>query len=614
MNILWIDYETYYAPDYRLKNKGAGLIRTEYINDPRFKAHGAAVAIDETNFQWITHKHLPEFFNDMAPHFDAMCCFNGLFDHGITARYYLPKPEKYLLDSASMWRGAMSTKHPQVGGSLDAVSRFLFPDRPDLHKHVGGLDPSYGIRDLPEHIERSLASYACQDGVVMRAIFQRLLQEQYPWREALDDIHLTLAMGVYPQLKMNSAKAAAIFANEVKKKAEAAARMGITREELRSAERFAQLLREFGAEPPTKYSEKQGKMVYAFAKTDEGMRDLLQHDSPEVQLLAEARLGEKAAQDEKRSALFARLPADLPVPVGYARAHTGRHGGEEYNMQNLGKDGELRTCVEAPKGRKVLVRDLSQIELRMNAWFCGEQWLVDMLAAGGDPYCQLATKIFGRPITKADEFERFIGKQGELSCGYQVGKDKTLTNLRSKGVDADLPLAKKVVYGFRDTHPAIVAMWKKLQTDGMYAICGQWQPWEHKGVWFEQGRILLPSGRSLWYPDLKVNEQGEWVYRVNKQRNKGAEWKHIFGGAMLENIIQALSFDVFMFHARRCWREYGLRMAMAVHDEMDFVVPEDRVQWADEVVSAVQRVAPAWCQGLPLNSEGSWGDNYYEAK
>lgn len=614
MNILWLDYETYYDDEYCLKkgNGARGLTRTEYINDPRFLAHGAAVAINDAPFQWIDGTGLANYFKGNKDKFDAMCCFNGLFDHGITSRYYLAE-EKFLLDAMSMARGVLSTRYPDVGGSLDALAKFLFPNRPELHKQLGVLEISKGKRTLTSFERDQLAGYAIQDGVVMREMFKALLAYEYPWHTALEDIHLTLAMGVYPQLEMDTIRAAAVHRSEVLAKDEVAARLCIERGELRSNEKFAQLLRNAGAVPPMKYSEKTDSMTYAFAAKDEEFKELLDHPNADVRALVSARLGEKSAQKENRAALFARLPTRLPIPLGYAKAHTGRHGGEEYNMQNLGRGSPLRACVRAPKGRKVLVRDLSQIELRMNAWWCDETWLLDLLRSGGDPYCILASKIFGRPITKADEAERFIGKQGELSCGYQSGKAKATASLRSNGVDADLALGTSVVTSYRASHPAIVARWKLLQERAIPVMAGYGDPFEVKGVYFGHEHVQLPSGRKLWYPELRVSTEGEWVYRVNKRRNKGQEWKKLFGGALLENIIQALSYDVFMAHAREAWRA-GYRIAMAVHDEMVFVVPEAQAQAANELVGLIQTMPQFWCHDIPLKGEGGLGDTYLEAK
>lgn len=611
--MLFIDYETYYADDYCLKRGTSGLIRTEYINDPRFKVHGAAIAIDDGGDQWVTARHLPEFFGDMGPHITGMCCHNGLFDHGITARYYMPR-EVMLFDTMSMAQGALSTKLPQLSMSLDALGRHYFPDQVHMHKTLGVLENFKNVRDLSPEQEVRMAEYAVQDNLVMRVLFKALLQEDYPWATALQDIHLTLAMGVYPKLRMDSILAAKIHESEVRAKEDAAKALGIDRGMLRSANTFADMLRACGVEPPTKISPKTGKVAYAFAAKDEEFKALADHDDVRIRALYETRVGEKASQNESRAALFARLPTDLPIPLRYAAAHTGRHGGDEFNMQNLGRKSELRRCVKAKPGRKILVRDLSQIELRMNAWWCGEEWLLQLVRDGGDPYCMLATKIYGREITKADEAERFVGKQGELSCGYQSGDAKILQSLKAQGVKTATPeLANMVKSSYRNTHPAIVAMWDHLQKVAMPVIAGFGAPYGHKGVRFEHGRIVLPSGRSLWYPELRVNDEGDWVFRVNKRRNKGQEWKKVFGGSMLENCIQALSYDVFMMHARMA-NDVGYRPVMAVHDEMVFDVASGDVEHADAVIAAIQCTPAPWCPDIPLKGEGGWADNYLGAK
>lgn len=612
--LLGIDYETYYAADYHLGP--GGLKGTEYLHDPRFKVHGAAVSLDGSDDLWVTAKRLPQFFGDMAPHIDGMVCHNGLFDHRITwlnfAQYF--KAEPFLLDTQSMAQGALSTRYPHLSMSLASLAKHYWPEDPAMHKWEDFLQESKGVRDLPPELEGKIGRYSCQDNKIMRLMFPRLLDEDYPWVACLTDIHLTLAMGVYPQFRMDNIRAAKIHMAELKAKEEAVAKLGVMREQLRSNDKFAGLLRDLGVEPPTKISPKTGKVAYAFAAKDEEFKALLDHEDVNVQALVECRLGEKASQKMSRAAIFARLPADLPVPLRYAAAHPGRHGGEEFNMQNLKRGDEIRACVRAREGRKILVRDLAQIELRMNAWWCGETWLVELLRAGGDPYCMLATKVFGREITKADEDERFLGKQGELSCGYQSGEERILQTLKQLGVkDATIELARKIKVGYRSSHPAITAMWKTLQQTALPVVAGFGEPFEIKGAVFEKGRVVLPSGRSIWYPELHVNEDGEWVYKVNKKRNKGKEWKKIFGGAFLENIIQGMSYDVFMYQGRVAYSE-GYRMGLAVHDEKGFSVLAEHAEAANRRLAQIDCMAPAWCSDIPLKGEGGYADTYLDAK
>lgn len=613
MRILFIDYETFYSDDFGIKKiDGRKATRTEYVTDPRFKAHGMAVSIDGSPDEWISGAHLREFWGDVGPHVDAVCAHNGVFDHAITARLYTAK-RFFLLDTLSMAQGWLGAQLPALSLSLASLAKFYFPDDPSMWKQEGGLDPSKGKVTLNPEEERLTAAYAKQDNKVCRGLFQKLLAEPYPWETELQNISITLAMAVYPVLVMDSIKAGKIHAEESRIKAETVARLGLSRADLRSGEKFADILRQLGVDPPMKPSPKNPeKMIYAFASKDPGMVEMLEHDDPQIQAVAEARVGEKASQMESRAATFARLPSPLPVPLQYASAHTGRHGGREINLQNLKRGSEIRACIKAPPGHKLIVADLSQIELRMNAWWCGEHWLLEALRDGVDVYSQLATRIYGRTITKADEAERFIGKTGELSCGYGSGWGKVLSSLIAQKVPADEPLARGIVKSYRTTHPAIIARWKELGDRAIPALAGRDAALEINGVMFEKGRAVLPSGRSIWYSELRVNENGDWEYDF---RGKGRVpfRKKLWPGGLLENVIQALSFDVFAYHSRQMDAE-GLYPVLMVHDEVMVVAPDHEVERVGARILDIQTKAPAWCAGIPLKGELGVGDDYRAAK
>jgi DNA polymerase bacteriophage-type len=210
---------------------------------------------------------------------------------------------------------------------------------------------------------------------------------------------------------------------------------------------------------------------------------------------------------------------------------------------------------------------------------------------------------------------RFIAKQAKLSCQYQVGKDKLTATVRQNKAARDFmtdEIGARTVKVYRATSPATVAMWDWLQYQAIPALAGIMPPVEHKGVRFVEGRAILPSGRSLWYPDLHLNDECDWIYRA---RGKGKKefGKKLYGGALLENVSQAMSYDVFMFHARTLDSE-GLPLALAVYDEMGFVPEEERALFWLDRVAEVQSTAPRWCADLPCKGEGNVADNYLEAK
>jgi len=80
----------------------------------------------------------------------------------------------------------------------------------------------------------------------------------------------------------------------------------------------------------------------------------------------------------------------------------------------------------------------------------------------------------------------------------------------------------------------LVTTWRDLsnQLPGMYR--DDWN--QHKNpVYFVPEGVLLPNGMRLDYAGLRPSEDGDWHYGINGKYIK------IYGGLMLENIIQALS-------------------------------------------------------------------------
>lgn len=620
---LWLDYETYYDDEYSLTK----MTRTMYLNDPRFKAHGCSFAMDDSDPFWVTGSELQAFWDDVGPYVDEMCCHNGLFDHGITAKFYMPE-RKLLRDTMSMAQAALMRKHPGQRMSLAKLAQFLFPDKSEWWKFEGILENFKGVFNLNREQEGRMGGYANQDNLVMREIYRWLVaNSDVPWPIMLRDIDLTLAMGVYPVLVMDTDLAAGIYKTELAQKEAAVKKMKIDRAALRSNNKFKELLLANGLqehEIPTKLNKK-GEVALAFAAKDADFIRLGDHDIPNIRALYELRIGEKSAQVMNRSYVFSQLPSPVPVPLVVGAAHTGRHGGDEYNLQNLKRGSDLRRCIRAANGHRLVVADAKQIELRVNGWFCGEPTLITEFSTPGcDTYCEMATVIFGRPIVKADEMERFIGKTSELACQYQAGEERIASALETaeppKGC-ARIPreearrLAPIIKKAYRSKRTKIKAMWAWLGKVAIPAMAGLTPPVEHMGVRFEFNRAILPSGRSLWYVDLRVNEKGEWVYKfVDKKGGRCVVYeKKVYGGALLENLIQAMSYDIFMFQMGLA-NEHVSPPRMAVHDEGVFMIPVELVEWAKQILGEIFQCAPEWFRGVPIMGEFGVGDTYAEAK
>jgi hypothetical protein len=223
---------------------------------------------------------------------------------------------------------------------------------------------------------------------------------------------------------------------------------------LASAPKFSALLEQLGAEVPMKPSPTDpDKLIPALAKTDQGMLDLLESDNEIVAAAAEARLGVKSTLLETRIQKFLESAAAcggrLPIPVKYYGADTtGRLSGWSYNPLNLPRinpyepklSDALRKSMRAPKGFKVVVADLSGIELRVNLALWKVPYALELYAENpeADLYKPLASEVLGIPMESMTKMARQAGKAMHLGCiaeGSKVLTDQGLVAIEHVTAD-----------------------------------------------------------------------------------------------------------------------------------------------------------------------------------
>lgn len=408
-----IDFETYYGPDYTLRH----MTPAEYIMDPRFEAIGAAVCVgDEGRAHWLDgpalttfiyeHRHLP------------FVSHNALFDMCIVAWRFGVVP-RLMIDTMSMSRALIAAY--TKGVSLAKVAEFLkLGVKGDAIVNASGMTGAM-LRANPILWPRYV-SYAINDAELCRDIFKRL-RGAFPRQEYVVN-DLVIRMTCRPRFVLDREKLALHAASIAANKQALLDQCGLTsRESLMSNEKFATALETLGVEPPTKISKLTGKVTYAFAKSDQAMTDLENHEDERVQALVAARLGHKSTLEETRTARFQSIanldwqgmaePCAMPMPLKYSGAHTHRLSGDwTLNLQNLPRGGLLRRALRAPPGYTVVPGDASQIEARINALVCGQDDLVEAFRRRVDVYSQFASEnIYHRPIDKkSDPAGRFVGK------------------------------------------------------------------------------------------------------------------------------------------------------------------------------------------------------------
>ena len=617
--ILTLDAETYFDDSYSLSK----LTTEHYVRKTCFECHGWAVKFDNKPAVWWQHSDAVYNFKKIDWHEVFIVAHHAQFDLFILNYHYGIKP-KFIFDTLSMGRLLLGN-HLSV--SLESLARHFnlqpktVPYNLFKNKHWHELTPA---------VQQQVAAGACHDVELTWRLFN-ILGKNFP-REEYEVIDATVRMFTEPVLRGDVDLLAQLWESEALKKEERLRSLGVSESDLQSADRFAALLREHGVEPELK--DGKNKQIYAFAKTDQFMRDLQEHEDETVQALAEARLGVKSTLLQTRAETLGGMANRGPMPVylRYAGAHTTRDsGGDGANWQNFRradpdnpkKASPLRRAILAPEGYWLAPIDLSQIECRLLNYLAGQHDVIENFRLGKDPYIGIASQFYGRAITKEDKAERGTGKQAELSAGFGCGAKKfqATAKLGIYGPPVYLAIedAQRMIMLYRETHPAICAKGGYWSTAGkMIARIAGGDPCEWGPMVIKDKRIYGPGGTMLIYDTLEYyvpsdeerallepfKWEGYWRFRT---RNG---WTEIYHTKLVENVIQWLARVVMMQAMLRIIAR-GYRVVMRTHDELVVLIPRDsRENHHLDILKTEMVREPTWLPGIPLECEASTGDRY----
>lgn len=619
MNIVTLDFETYFADDFTLSK----MTTEAYVRDPRFEVHGCAIRLpyDLVTGEgppytvWVNREDLHHPFDLIDWANTTAICHHAHFDGLILAHHYGIRPARWI-DTLSMARQQLGN-HLSV--SLDNVRQhFGMPFKRTPYEKFKGKR----WNEMSPDVQNEVAYGACDEVESIWQIFNLLAKdfppEMYLW------VDNTVRMFTEPKLVGDINLLAEVWQEEVGRKAALLQQLGVTAKDLGSDEVFAHMLRRIGVEPEMKPAKDKPdgtpRAKYAFAKTDPFMQELVDAEDDDVRLLVEARLQVKSTQGQTRSERLGYMASRgaMCVYLNAFGAHTNRDsGGDKVNWQNFKRGSKYGKAIKTQRGFLKATVDKSQIECRMLNMFAGQEDVIERFRNKQDPYTGIASQFYGEPIYKAPkgdpreaemEMKRGTGKQLELSCGYQAGTDTIITTAR-KGTygppvyltDEEGERAKNL---YRDTHPFVQDLWG---TAGrmISAIAGTDRPVEWGCVEVRTGEIIGPNGTRLRYPDLHFDPErgkygGEWVYKTRKGYTK------LYGGKLTENLIQWLAWIAFAQDICRIGKETGYWPSIREHDKGVWVIPDD--QYAEPTLAyfkAEMSRPPLWMPGIPLDADGS---------
>jgi DNA polymerase len=652
--IIVLDFETAWSrSEYTLSK----MTTEEYVRDPRFKAWGLCwkvVGTDEIPV-WVRGDRIGRWKSSIDWSRTAVLAHNAQFDVTILSWVYGIQPA-FIFDTLSM---ARALRGVEVGNSLATLAEAF--ELPPKGKAVHSTDGM--LESIPFAVEQELADYCKHDTYLCEQIFLRLI-EGYPTKE-LKLIDMTLKMYTRPLLQLDKEMLAQAIEEERTAREGLLAKLGMVEATLASNPQFAQALKALGVDPPTKISKTTGEETLALAKNDALFQALLNHENEDVALLCEARLKVKSTSERTRAQRFLDIAdrGNLPVPLSYYGAATGRWTaakGSAINMQNLKRGSFLRKAILAPEGHVIVVGDLSQIEPRVLAWLADYQELINIFRSGGDPYARFGAEMFNIPGMTKDSHpvERQSAKSALLGAGYQLGwasfaaqlltgflgappKRYSREEAKQLGVvgadvqkflswdenlkkmeeiphtctDLELAIhclaAKAIIDKYRTASWPVVAFWELmgiLIEQSLY----KGKEYTHKCLTFRKGEIVLPSGMSVRYPDLRPDqdERGrvQWSYADGKDGKRSK----LYAGKVTNNVVQGTARCVMTDGMLRIGKRYPV--CGTVHDEALCIAPESEADEAKDYLLACMTVQPSYMPGIPLAADGGANRRYGLAK
>ena len=252
MDLITLDFETYYDKDYSLRK-----ITTEaYVRDPRFETVGVSVKLNNGKTEWAsgTHEQIKRYLDTFPWDTSMLLCHNTMFDGAILDWRYDIRPRMYT-DTLCIARAlhgvearsnlASLAERYKIGVKGTEVLDALGKQRADF---------------TPEELS-AYGDYCINDVELTYKLFS-IMARNFPKSE-LRLIDLTLRMFTQPTLELDDGLLISHLSDVKARKDKLLVDAGIDdKKDLMSNPKFAELLKGLGVEPPMKISPTTNKETH----------------------------------------------------------------------------------------------------------------------------------------------------------------------------------------------------------------------------------------------------------------------------------------------------------------------------------------------------------------
>ena len=285
-----------------------------------------------------------------------------------------------------------------------------------------------------------------------------------------------------------------------------------------------------------------------------------------------------------------RIHPDL-MPLA---TQTGRFASRRANLQNCPrKDNDpigVRNFIRADKGNIILSLDFSQIELRVGAFYCRDEKMLETYKNGGDIHAQTTSVIFNIPFSQAIDKNaprykerRTIAKNCNFGVFYGLFPRGLQRTLKFKaGLDKNLDECSEIISNLKAGYKGLEIWQRKIKKEASM-----------------RGYSETYLGRRRYLPSIN---SANWNKKSFAQR------------CALNTPIQGTAADILKIAitkilkglSERIW----LKPILQVHDELVVEVPKDKLKEAASFIKKCMEERPFEDFDVPLVAEAAAGKTF----
>lgn len=289
-----------------------------------------------------------------------------------------------------------------------------------------------------------------------------------------------------------------------------------------------------------------------------------------------------------------RIHPDL-LPLG---TETGRFASRHPNLQNCPrKDNDpvgIRSFIVAPEGSVILSLDFSQIELRVGAFYCRDERMLETYRTGGDIHAQTTSVIYNIPFelaadknTEGYKERRTIAKNCNFGVFFGLFANGLQKTLRFKaGLNTSVKECESIIGNLKKGYPGLTR-WQDNTKASAAITC-------YSETWLGRRRYLI----GLLSTD--------WGKRSFAER------------CALNTPIQGTAADILKQACGRIVKglpeRLWLKPLLQIHDELVFELPVGKVDEAAAFIKACMEAQPFPEFDVPIVAEAAAGTSFGNLK